>query len=242
MIIKGKKMKAIGYIRVSTSEQGKSGLGLEAQENEIKVFCERENIEIIQIISEVQSGKGELSQREKLQKAIKLAQENNAYLIVSKLDRLSRDVHEISGLMKTKISFIVAQLGLKADTFMLHLYAVLGEKERELISQRTKAALAALKAKGVKLGNRTNLDEARKKANSRNRQEANKFAERMYKIIKNYKKDNLSDRQIAKELNKLKIETSRGGIWHGATVNNIVIRIEKIQYKTKQNKTRGVNG
>jgi DNA invertase Pin-like site-specific DNA recombinase len=224
-------MKAIGYTRVSTSEQGKSGLGLEAQEREIIAFCERENIHLIKIISEVQSGKGELSEREELQKAIKLAQEYNAYLIVSKLDRLSRDVHEISGLMKTKISFIVAQLGLKADTFMLHLYAVLGEKERELISQRTKAALQILKDKGVKLGNRTNLDEARKKGKQTLKDNADKYAKKIYNLIINYKKEGLSTRVIANKLNEIGIPTSRDKTWHRTTVINIIKRMESTHNK-----------
>ena len=219
-------MKAIGYIRVSTKEQGASKLGLEAQEREIKTFCRNENIELIEIINEVASGKGKLSKRNKLQEAIKLAQTNNAYLIVSKLDRLSRDVHEISGLMKTKIGFIVAQLGLKADTFMLHLYAVLGEKERELISTRTKLALAELKAKGIKLGNRTNLDEVRKKGHATTTKKADEFAKEMYSFISKYKNEGLTTREIAKKLNGLGIKTARGGDWHNSTVSNIIKRME----------------
>jgi DNA invertase Pin-like site-specific DNA recombinase len=130
--------------------------------------------------------------------------------------------------MKTKISFIVAQLGLKADTFMLHLYAVLGEKERELISQRTKAALAVLKAKGVKLGNRTNLDEARKKANSRNRQEANKFAIKILETVKSDREEGKTLSEIAKKLNSLGVKTRRGGSWHHSTVNNLFKQVANI--------------
>ena len=145
------RMKAVAYTRVSTAEQGRSGLGLEAQRTYIKAFAERENIEILDWFSEVQSGKrisDTLAERPALVAAMNL----KLPILVSKLDRLSRDVHFISGLMVHKIKFIVAELGLDVDPFMLHLFAALAEKERALISSRTKAALAVLKARGVKLG------------------------------------------------------------------------------------------
>jgi DNA invertase Pin-like site-specific DNA recombinase len=146
---------AIGYVRVSTNEQGKSGLGLEAQRAAITTFAEREGIALVTIFSEVQSGKrvsDTLDDRPQLQAALKASQEVGGTILVSKLDRLSRDVHVISGLMVHKVPFLVAELGADVDPFMLHLFAALAEKERAMISQRTKAALAALKARGVKLG------------------------------------------------------------------------------------------
>jgi DNA invertase Pin-like site-specific DNA recombinase len=148
-------MRAVAYVRVSTNEQGKSGLGLEAQRAAIEQFCAREGIELQETFSEVQSGKrvsDGLTERPQLIAALAAAQVLGGPVIVSKLDRLSRDVHTISGLMVHKVHFIVTELGKDVDNFMLHLFAALAEKERAMISQRTKAALAALKARGVKLG------------------------------------------------------------------------------------------
>ena len=146
---------AIGYVRVSTAEQGKSGLGLEAQRAAIEAFAAREGMAVTEWFSEVQSGKrvsDTLDDRPQLQRALALSKAQKSPILVSKLDRLSRDVHFISGLMIHKVEFMVAELGPDVDPFTLHIFAALAEKERDLISQRTKAALAALKAKGVKLG------------------------------------------------------------------------------------------
>ena len=146
---------AIAYTRVSTAEQGRSGLGLEAQRAAIEAFAAREEITITAWFAEVQSGKrisDTLTERPQLSAALAASKAAGAPVLVSKLDRLSRDVHFISGLMAHKVPFLVAELGADVDPFMLHLFAALAEKERAMISQRTKAALAALKARGVKLG------------------------------------------------------------------------------------------
>ena len=148
-------MKGIGYVRVSTAEQGRSGLGLEAQKAAIEAFAAREGIRIDSWFSEIQSGKrmsDTLDERPQLQAALKSGRENKCPILVSRLDRLSRDVHVISGLMVQRVEFIACELGRVQEPFMLHLFAALAEKERAMISQRTKAALAALKARGVKLG------------------------------------------------------------------------------------------
>src|SRR5437879_5337200 len=145
---------AIGYIRVSTARQGKSGLGLEAQQQALARFAQAEGYELVQTFTEVETGKGAdaLDRRPQLAAALRVAKKHKAPIIVAKLDRLSRDVHFISGLMTHRTPFIVAELGADADPFMLHLYAALAEKERRLISQRTKDSLQAKKAQGVKLG------------------------------------------------------------------------------------------
>ena len=146
---------AVAYTRVSTREQGKSGLGLEAQRAAIEAFAESEQITVSAWFSEVESGKrisDTLAERPQLSAALAASKASRAPVLVSKLDRLSRDVHFISGLMTHKVPFLVAELGPDVDPFMIHLFAALAEKERAMISQRTKAALAALKARGVKLG------------------------------------------------------------------------------------------
>jgi DNA invertase Pin-like site-specific DNA recombinase len=144
---------AIAYIRVSTGKQSRSGLGLEAQQATIKRFADQEGFEIVQTFTEVQSGKDDDNRRPQLAAALEeVARKAKAPVIVAKLDRLSRDVHFISGLMKHKVAFIVADLGADTDPFMLHLFAALAEKERRMIGQRTREALASAKARGVQLG------------------------------------------------------------------------------------------
>lgn len=157
-------MKAIAYMRVSTREQGDSRLGLEAQREYIRRFAESESLEIVEWVEEVQSGKqvsDTLAKRPSLASALEKARAISGVVVVSKLDRLSRDVHFISGLMVQKVPFVVCELGSGVEPFLLHLYAALAEKERAVISQRTKAALGALKARGVKLGS-PQLDKALK--------------------------------------------------------------------------------
>jgi len=219
-----KSNQVIAYVRVSTSEQGKSGLGLDAQREAINVFCEDEGMELIQVFEEVETGKGSnaLDKRPVLAEALKLAKSSGYVLMVAKLDRLSRSVAFISELMESKVNFIVTQLGRDADPFMLHLYAALSEKERELISERTKAALQALKAKGVVLGNQTNLNEARERSNVVNRANADTFASERVDMIQTYKAKGWSLDKIAKELNKMGVTTRRGGSWYGSTVANIL--------------------
>jgi DNA invertase Pin-like site-specific DNA recombinase len=146
---------AIGYCRVSTQRQGKSGLGLEAQQSAIQRFAEAEGYTIDQTFVEVETGKGAnaLDRRPQLAAAMKAARKSKATILVAKLDRLSRDVHFISGLMTHKVRFMVAELGPTVDPFMLHVYAAVAEQERRRIGDRTREALAAARKRGVKLGN-----------------------------------------------------------------------------------------
>lgn len=219
-------MKAILYTRVSTAEQGKSGLGLEAQLNSITEFCKTENIDILAHYEEVETGKGQdaLSVRPQLAKALAHAKKESAYLIVAKLDRLGRNVAFISSLMEAKVPFIVAQLGRDADSFMLHVYAALSEKEREMISTRTKAALAIKKAQGFKLGNPTNLDEARRASNATNRKEATVFADNLLPTVLQFREKGETLPAIADRLNSMGVKTRRGGKWYASTVSNILKR------------------
>jgi DNA invertase Pin-like site-specific DNA recombinase len=142
---------AIAYTRVSTKRQGRSGLGLEAQEKAIQHFADLDSWLVVDRYVDVESGKSD--ERPGLKAAVDRANLLQCPILVSKLDRLSRDVHFISGLMAHGVEFIVTQLGRQADPFILHIYAALAEKERAMISERTKAALAAAKARGVQLGN-----------------------------------------------------------------------------------------
>ena len=220
---------AVAYLRVSTTKQGVSGLGLEAQRRAIVDFAEREGITVYREFVEVESGKGAdaLERRPQLAGAIKAAKSLKGPVIVAKLDRLSRDVHFISGLMVERVPFVVAELGVKTDPFMLHLYAALAEKERALISERTKAALKQAKASGVRLGNRTNLAEARKASNKAVRNQADQFARRVYPMIKSYQESGMSLRSVASQLNARREPTARGGEWQAAQVSAIIKRMER---------------
>ena len=139
----------IGYLRVSTREQGRSGLGLAAQRHEIEAFALREGFAVRSWHQDVQTGAGAdaLLLRPGLASALKEAKSVQCPLIVSRLDRLSRNVHFITGLIEHKVHFVVAALGRDCDDFTLHIYASLAEQERKLISERTKAGLARSKNK-----------------------------------------------------------------------------------------------
>src|ERR1700732_2490254 len=175
---------AIAYTRVSTAQQGKSGLGMEAQQAALIRFAEAEGFDLVQTFQEVETGKGAdaLNRRPQLAAALKAAKKLKSPIIVAKLDRLSRDVHFISGLMAHKTPFIVAELGTDADPFMLPLSAALAEKERAMISHRTKAALTAAKARGQKLGN-PNMDAAREAASAALKANADNHAANVLPII-----------------------------------------------------------
>src|SRR3984885_8347549 len=142
----------VAYLRVSTSRQGRSGLGLEAQRENITRFAAAEGYEVVSEYVEIETGKGAdaLERRPQLTAALNAARKRKGSVVLAKLDRLSRDVHFISGLMAHRVPFIVTELGADVDPFMIHLFAALAEKERALISQRTKAALSAAKARGQK--------------------------------------------------------------------------------------------
>ena len=150
---------AVAYYRVSTERQRKSGLGIDAQREAVQRFAEAEGFSLTAEFVEAESGKGAdaLDRRPQLAAALSAASGRKCAVIVAKLDRLSRDVAFISGLMAQRVPFVVAELGADADPFMLHLYAALAEKERRLIAERTRNALAQLKAQGNRLGNPRNV-------------------------------------------------------------------------------------
>jgi DNA invertase Pin-like site-specific DNA recombinase len=171
-------------IRVSSSQQGRSGLGIEAQRQALAHFAQSEGFGITREFVEVETGKGSdaLDRRPQFKAALAAARKIKCHVAVAKLDRLSRDAHFISGLMAHKVPFLVAELGSDVDPFVLHLFAALAEKERSLISTRTRQALAAAKARGVTLGN-PRLSLARKSALAAVTTEADRFAANVLPII-----------------------------------------------------------
>ena len=208
---------AISYCRVSTEGQGKSGLGLEAQQFAIEQFAAAQGYIVGEMFVEIQSGKGAnaLERRPQLKAAMKAARKARATILVAKLDRLSRDVHFISGLMVHKVRFAAADLPPDADPFMLHIYAAVSEQERARISQRTKDALRAARKRGVKLGNPA-LAKANKAA-------ARARARDLRPILREL--EHLSARAAARTLNSRQVVTPTGAPWSSKTVGRVRERL-----------------
>lgn len=218
--------RAIAYYRVSTSKQGASGLGIEAQRAAVHRFAEAEGFEIIAEHTEIETGKGAdaLARRPVLAATLAEARKAKVPVLVAKLDRLSRDVHFISGLMAEKVQFVVAELGANCDSFTLHLWAALAQQERKMISNRTKDALAAAKIRGVKLGSPA-IAKARASSIETKKANANAHAARVLPVIEAIRKTGATSlRAIAAELTARKVETARGGEWNAAQVSNILKR------------------
>jgi DNA invertase Pin-like site-specific DNA recombinase len=235
----------ITYLRVSTAGQGKSGLGLDAQREALARFAEAEGFTLAAEFVEVETGKGSdaLDRRPVLTAALAAAKVRKCPVAVAKLDRLSRDVAFISGLMAEKIPFLVAELGPDADPFMLHLYAALAEKERKLISERTKAALGAAKDRLAKLSPEERAEyEAKGKATSlggykghvlddaatarsvevRKARSAERKAE-ILPIVRELQAAGFTSlRAIAHGLNAQGLTTPRGGLWGPAQVQRVL--------------------
>jgi len=219
---------AIAYYRVSTQRQGRSGLGIEAQQAAVARFCETEGYTLQSAYTEVETGKGSdaLTRRPQLSAALAAARKARCPVIVAKLCRLSRDVHFISGLMAHKVPFIVAELGTDADPFMLHLFAALAEKERALISARTKAALAAKRQRGEPVGDIRHLGpEGQQIGRDIQAARADQFAANVLPIIEDLRAAGVTTlKGIAAALNTRGVQTARGGRWEPTTVKRILAR------------------
>ncbi|KTT95661.1 hypothetical protein SB4_17045 [Sphingomonas sanguinis] len=213
--------KAVAYLRVSTDKQGKSGLGLEAQREAVARYVAANGVDLIGEHIEVETGKGAnaLSKRPELVAALAIAKREKAGLIIAKLDRLARNVHFISGLMETGVEFAVADMP-NADRFQLHLFAALAEKEAEVISQRTKAALAAAKDRGTELGKHGKVLAARNQAEAMDRLEP--IAADLLAL----KAEGLSVRKMVEALNSRAIPSPAGGKWHPASLHKALARLD----------------
>jgi DNA invertase Pin-like site-specific DNA recombinase len=219
--------KAVAYLRVSTQRQQRSGLGIEAQRAAIARFAEAEGITIIReyVEAETAAGSDALDRRPQLAAALAAAKSAECSVLVSKLDRLSRDVGFVASLMAQRVPFMVAELGRDADPFMLHLYAALAEKERRLISERTKAALAAKKAGGARLGNPSNIVQAGELGRSIQTAAADEFVAGLVPIIQAIRSTGaVTLRDMTAALNQRGIRSARGGRWHVSSVKNLLER------------------
>lgn len=208
--------KFIAYYRVSTSRQGESGLGLEAQRAAVVSYLNGGNWTVLEEFVEIESGKK--AKRPQLAAAMAAAKKAKATLIVAKLDRLARNLHFLSGLMEGGVDFLAVD-NPTANRLTVHILAAVAEDEGRRISDRTKAALAAAKARGTVLGkNGTKLATANKAA-------ADEFAADLKILIEKYLAAGLSRFDIADSLNRQQIATARGGKWHSTSVQRMVKRL-----------------
>ncbi len=218
-------MQFVTYLRVSTERQGQSGLGLEAQRAAVAGHMLGRG-EVVAEFVEVESGKR--ADRPQLALALAEAKRVGAVLLIAKLDRLARNVAFIANLLESGVEVTAADMP-EANRFLLHVMAAVAEHEAQAISDRTKAALAAAKARGVKLGwsNPERASEQRaasRKGAAKNTAKADQHAANVLPIIQQIEAGGASLRQIAVVLNERGIKTARGGLWYAATVKNILVR------------------
>lgn len=205
----------VAYFRVSTEKQGKSGLGLAAQHSLIERFLSGAD-EVIAEYVEVQSGKND--QRAELWKAINHAKRHDAKLLIAKLDRFSRKVSFIAGIMEQGIGLVVAEMPHATD-FQLHIFAALAQEERRLISERTRHALAEAKKRGVQLGKNAKV------LAIRHREEADGRAEALRPILEPMTDEGLSLCEIARRLNAMQVRPFRGQRFYPEQIKRMIFRL-----------------
>ena len=225
--------KFVSYLRVSTTKQGRSGLGLDAQREAVRSYLDGGKWKLIAEFVEVESGKDD--NRPKLKEALHRAKVTGATLIIAKLDRLSRNVAFIANLQESGTKFVCADLP-DANELTIHLFAAIAQHERKLIGERTKAAMAAAKnnpawrrkhpngfgnpngAKALRgIGNDAAVEVLKAKADE--------FASNIVQSIEDIRTEGATTlREIADELNAREIKTARGGQWYAGTVRNVLNR------------------
>lgn len=202
----------IAYYRVSTTKQGQSGLGLEAQREAVRRYMAGVTGTLVEEFQEVETGKGKdaLAKRPQLRMALDACRKQGATLIIAKLDRLARNVHFVSGLMESRVRFVACDMP-EANELTIHIMAAFAEHEAKRISQRTKEALAIARARGVALGRagatnlRSNLVERQRVAQA--------FSMRLRPVFVSMQERGLSQRAMAKELNGIGVPAAKGGTW-----------------------------
>src|SRR5262245_25095981 len=222
------KGKFISYLRVSTTRQGRSGLGLEAQRQAVKDYLDGGRWRLLGEHVEIESGKN--GDRPQLAAALHQAKVTGATLIVAKLDRLSRDLAFLANLQKSGVRFLAADMP-EANELTIHVMAALAQHERRMISDRTRQALAAAKRRGVVLGNPNGAaplrraDKGNRDAVAAIKAQAAQRAQDVRVIIDDIRRTGIKTLQgIADELNAREIETARGGQWHPTSVRNVLLR------------------
>jgi DNA invertase Pin-like site-specific DNA recombinase len=203
----------VAYYRVSTDKQGIKGLGMDAQRDAVARFMAGKG-QLAGEFIEVESGRKD--NRPQLLAALAECRKRRAVLVIAKLDRLARNVHFISGLMNSDVEFVAVDMP-SANRLTIHILAAVAEHEREMISQRTKAALSAAKARGTKLGNPRGAEAA---AIARAARTIQPPAPEVIKLMIDWKGQGRGLREITRELNRLNIRTPQGKQWYASTVKN----------------------
>jgi DNA invertase Pin-like site-specific DNA recombinase len=218
----------VSYLRVSTEQQGRSGLGVEAQRKAVADYLNGGSWELAGEFVEVESGKRD--DRPQLAAALAACRARKATLVIAKLDRLSRDAHFLLGLQKAGVDFVAVDAP-HADRFTVGVLALVAQKEREMISERTKAALAAAKARGKKLGGLRagalpNKAEAAARGLEVRQANADRRAADLLPIVAELKGRGITSASgIARELNAMGIDTPRGGKWQAVSVQRLMARL-----------------
>jgi len=225
--------KAVAYYRVSTDKQGRSGLGMEAQQAAVEALCKARAWAIIAPpFQEVESGKRD--DRPELLKAIERCRQTGATLVVAKLDRLSRNVAFLATLQDSGIKFVAADMP-EANELTVHIMAAVAQAERKMISQRTKAALAAVKARGTRLGNPEGIAAFKGRSGSAAgiaalRLKADEHAALLAPVIERLQREGRTSLgAISRQLNEEGMRTPRGGQWHASSVRNLLARLDGLQ-------------
>jgi DNA invertase Pin-like site-specific DNA recombinase len=212
----------VSYLRASTDKRGTSGLGLDDQREAVTIYLNGGDWQLVGEVVEIESGKN--SDRPQLAKALELCHLTDATLVVAKLGRLARKAAFIANLMESGVPFVACDMP-HAKPFELHIRASLAEEEARLISQRTKAALAQARQRGVKLGGyRGGPVVDHNKATEARQKVADAFAASLVPMVREMRNGGLSLAQIAAALTDKGIRTARGGEWAPATVRNLLAR------------------
>ncbi len=215
------KQQYITYYRVSTQRQGTSGLGLDAQRATVEQYLSGRSRASVGEFIEVETGKGAnaLDRRPQLRLALEACRKTGAVLLIAKLDRLARNVHFVSGLMESRVRFVACDMP-EANDLTIHLMAAFAEFEAKRISERTKEALAAAKARGVVLGatGPANL----KRCNDQRQQKAEDFRQRIRPVLDGMAAQGLSRRAMVARLNELGIKAPMGGAWSLGQVQRVL--------------------
>jgi len=223
-------MKAVAYYRVSTTAQGRSGLGLEAQRAAVDTFCRGRECQLLAEYTEVESGRR--NDRPELQKALLHAKVTGATLVIAKLDRLSRNASFLLQLQDSGVRFQAADMP-EACHLTVGILALVAQQEREAISSRTRAALAAAKARGTVLGNPNGAAALRRAGRGNHaaidvlKAAADRHASDLGPVIDSLRVEGYSSlSSLAAALNERQMRTPRGRRWHPSSVRNLLARLE----------------
>ena len=212
----------IGYARVSTKKQGLDGLGMEDQIKQIKDYAKRNNLTIIKIYKETESGIKNDKHRPELSKAISQSKINKCKLVIARIDRLSRNVEFTYKLLNSKVDFVCIDMP-QANTMTIGFMSVIAQNYRDQVSANTKRALARKKENGDKLGNVINLVKHRDKGRITHKQNCSKFATDKLQMIKGFMSTGVTSyKGLADLLNKHQVPTMRAKKWYPTTIKNIL--------------------